>query len=214
MAENALNTINCTVTQCKCAADSVYSSSFEDWEDASGVGYFTNTYRVTWLSFMTSGFSGVSNNINIILPGITGHNVGFSMNVRYALLSSASNIDEYRLTANEVDDENQIISGIWNVVCSADYSCNISINTSLLIPNTEYHLVFWASQAVDSEDNNFSFTTSEEEIIVALTYKEIDGIVYIDNLSSYYPYQCYIDNGTAFEPCIIYIDNSTSWKTL
>ena len=38
-----------------------------------------------------------------------------------------------------------------------------------------------------------------------------DGLVYIDNCTSWDAYQCYIDNGTSWDAYMPYIDNGTSW---
>lgn len=38
-----------------------------------------------------------------------------------------------------------------------------------------------------------------------------NGLVYIDNGTTFEAYQCFIDNGTSWDKCIPYIDNGSGW---
>lgn len=181
---------NCTVIDSSFAAG--YAYNFLDYY----IGYY-----VSCLSFTTPEFEGVSKDIEFSLYSSSaqfqtqdGHVV-----LRYALCSSNANLANYSETSSVVTDEYQIISGTCEIIAGVNNT--FTIQTEKLNKNTNYYLILWSC-----DEKGF---TIGELSSVDITY--INGLIYIDNGTTFESYQCYVDNGTSWDMCIPYIDNGTSW---
>ena len=106
---------------------------------AGGNGY----YYVYGLRFTTPNFTGTSSKIVFEMQFIKASYT--NSDFRYALLSSDINISNYHNTGNAVSDANQIANGIWSLreLNDSYKSYSLTIDTTLLNPNTTYYLVLW-----------------------------------------------------------------------
>ena len=86
-------------------------------------------------------------------------------------------------------------------------SRTITISTTGLQSNKTYYLILWAYNQTGVELREINNAWGSYSITMGYN----DGVVWIDNGSSFEAYQCYIDNGTSWDLCVPYIDNGSSW---
>lgn len=195
-----------------------YDTYYNEWKEGAVVGYggqYSPYYYTYRLSFTTPDFTGISEQMQFVWENT--FLVSESAYLRYAILSSDVNISEYTMTANEVVDENQVISGIWGTVAGMDSVKSLTVSTANLKRNTQYYLVIWTGVA-STADQRIYLTGNADDMIESMTvnlvYEELSSVAYIDNASELESYQCYIEDGTSWDEYEAYVDDGTSWQPL
>lgn len=73
-----------------------------------------------------------------------------------------------------------------------------------------YEFLGWASTATAVGGTTGSYTPTSSLTLFAIWAAE--GLVYIDNGTTYEPYTIWIDNGSSWDQYMAYIDNGSSWE--
>lgn len=94
-----------------------------------------------------------------------------------------------------------------------------SNNNTILFNNLKNYLSNGNSAIIiyNDDDTSSDFYSRHflqiAEITITVTYDSDDGVIYIDNGTTFEAYQIYIDNGTGWDLYIPYIDNGSSWDS-
>lgn len=200
----ATNSVNCTIV----GHTSGYNS-FADYSvsPACYAGYNNYNYYAYVLKFTTPTFAGASESINFNFWMYKG--VGTTVRLRYAICSSDANKTLYCETSSAVTDSYQITTGTvsFSNMTTTTESRTLTVSTTGLQSNQTYYLILWAYNQTGIELREINSAWGSYSITMGYN----DGVVWIDNGSSFEAYQCYIDNGTSWDLCVPYIDNGSSW---
>ena len=164
----------------------------------------TGSFRTANIAFTTPDFTGASTKIEFTWENTSV--ASESDTIRYALLSSDSNINKYVKTKEDVADDNQITKGLWEEPISTSTK-NLTIETNVLDPNATYYLVLWAAEKPSTRNSTIGLSWGDK-VTVNLVYEDESGVVHIGADG----YCCYIEDGTKFIEVVPYIDNGTSYE--
>ena len=103
-----------------------------------------------------------------------------------------------------------------NIKASAEnvlvYNDDFSATSHFLDKNTIYYVFVFDTYNYPKGVGNRYFHTGEEGGSLIVTTNETNAVVYIDNGTTFEPYEIYIDNGSSWDLYQAYIDNGSSWE--
>ncbi len=203
---------NCTIVGRR-KSDGTY-----DTASSAYVGYGSSTVFYPYaLKFTAPEFVGVSSAVEFSLSMYGGYrngNTSSSVNLRWALCASDSNINSYN-TAGTVPDANQIVSG---TVTFDGLSSSTSAIKTLNIPTTAlnsggtYYLILWGNNSGGYSGDTATMNAASKHSAVLDSSDAISGVVRIDTGSGWVTATPYIHNGTEWKIAIPYVDTGTEWK--
>ena len=88
------------------------------------------------------------------------------------------------------------------------YSADLSTKSNVLQPGQTYYIYVFDSFTWPAGWGQRQFITTS----VQITVNETNAVVYIDNGTTFEPYEIYIDNGSSWDLYQAYIDNGSSWE--
>lgn len=151
--------------------------SFGSYGSAGGyAGANTYNWYVTAVKFMTPEFTGDMKKLTVgfFMKAQVSYGATHSHKLRWAICSSDKNLENYRLTYEEVDDSYKIAGGIFseqNMNTSTMKLYYIDVDPMVLLPNTDYYMVFWGADnaslcGVGTPDNHVFTITYDETLTV------------------------------------------------
>lgn len=169
-------------------------------------GYLTG-YRVMRYTFTTPETGADSYSISI--TGVSMYSSSFPTLRFYLTTSPTSHINASDSTA---DYDGELIRSSTGSGESGQYKYTSEAVSKLLTPNTTYYLyIFAGGSGVRSAYFPYDGLQYKTEL-ATITVEGAAGLVYIDNGSSFEPYQVYVDNGSDWDLYIPYIDNGSDWE--
>lgn len=190
------------------------SISYSTGATANAGFNYNNVYYPYILKFAAPAFIGVASalvfNLSICQGKRNGAN-STAVSLRYSICKSDANYSRYDKTTAAVSDANQIATGTINLTgLTSSYTAKaISIPTTGLESDTTYYLILWGDDTGDYSQD-YCYIGPAKDHTVSLDFNQ--GLVYIDNGTSWDAYEVYIDNGTSWDKYIPYIDDGTSWN--
>ena len=128
---------------------------------------------------MTEGFISTSIDFNLaIWRGSRNGSESPTVSLRYAILSDDANYRSYLFTKKEVDDENQLVSGITTLSSLPksssfpDTKTKLNIPISVLKPDTIYFLILWGDDSGGYAQDYCKVHTSPKHSITMWYYSE------------------------------------------
>lgn len=182
---------------------------------AAYAGWSYSTYYPYILKITTPDFSGISSALVFslsILRGKRDWSYSTECGLQWALCASDANFAMYDDTWAEVVEDNQLATGTitFDSLTDAYTAQTLTIPATGLQSNTSYYLILWAYNPKSQYDMEYCTLNTAANHSVVLECAQ--GLVYIDNGTSWDAYEVYIDNGTSWDKYIPYIDDGTSWN--
>lgn len=184
------------------------ANSIGDYGTAAAyAGYAGNAHYGYALKFTTPDFAGAVESIVFAMSMNVG--VGSDVTLRYALCSSDSNKNAYAGAVGEVQDENQIATGLvaFEGITSAIKQQTITIATTKLRANTTYYLLLWSADntGVSIKEVNSAYGAAS----VTLHYNS--GLIRIDTGDGELLCMPMIDNGSEYVMAMPMLDNGAEY---
>lgn len=175
-----------------------------DWKDISGGGGYT----------FTAGTSG-NNWVTVIRFTLEKacSSITFGLCTGSSTSASAASLN-YKITDAE---DSTLTNATASTAAEGSFTANsnyaysrttLTVNRTLSA-GTHYLYIWTASTSTYNYWKIYGYGTGT--YAVKITYEEIQGLVYVDDGTSWGTYEVYIDDGTSWVQCVPYVDDGSDW---